>query len=263
MKRKALFFDIDGTLLVDASKELPKSAAAAITEARRAGHLIFINSGRTRCLMKDVEGKVPVDGYLCGCRTYIEAEGKALLHRKISAKRRMELQRAILACRLDGILEGPKVCTVQVGVSHMEEIEHVKNVVYKNQGLASADWNTEEVDFDKFCVLADENSDAESFLKILAPDMTAIDRGHGLYECVPTGYDKATAMEVILKHYGIAREDSYAFGDSMNDLAMIRYAGNSIIMEKHAKGLEPYATFITKDVEDDGIAWAFEKLHII
>ena len=250
MKRKALFFDIDGTLLVDASKELPKSAAAAITEARRAGHLIFINSGRTRCLMKDVEGKVPVDGYLCGCGTYIEAEGKALLHRKISAKRRMELQRAILACRLDGILEGPKVCTVQVGVSHMEEIEHVKNVVYKNQGLASADWNTEEVDFDKFCVLADENSDAESFLKILAPDMTAIDRGHGLYECVPTGYE-------------MGREDSYAFGDSMNDLAMIRYAGNSIIMEKHAKGLEPYATFITKDVEDDGIAWAFEKLHII
>lgn len=76
MKRKALFFDIDGTLLVDASKELPKSAALALTEARRAGHLVFINSGRTRCLMKDVEGKVPVDGYLCGCGTYIEAEGK-------------------------------------------------------------------------------------------------------------------------------------------------------------------------------------------
>ena len=74
MKRKALFFDIDGTLLVDASKELPKSAALALTEARRAGHLVFINSGRTRCLMKDVEGKVPVDGYLCGCGTYIEAE---------------------------------------------------------------------------------------------------------------------------------------------------------------------------------------------
>ena len=149
MKRKALFFDIDGTLLVDASKELPKSAAIALTEARRAGHLIFINSGRTRCLMKDVEGKVPVDGYLCGCGTYIEAEGKALLHRKISAKRRMELQRAILKYKLDGILEGPKACTVQVGVSHMAEIEHVKNVVYKNQGLASADWNTELVDFDK------------------------------------------------------------------------------------------------------------------
>ena len=175
----------------------------------------------------------------------------------------MELQRAILKYKLDGILEGPKACTVQVGVSHMAEIEHVKNVVYKNQGLASADWNTELVDFDKFCVLADKNSDEKSFLKVLAGDMTAIDRGHGLYECVPTGYDKATAMEVILKRYGIAKEDSYAFGDSMNDLAMIRYAGNSIIMEKHPKGLEPYADFITKDVENDGIAWAFEQLNII
>ena len=51
MKRKALFFDIDGTLLVDASKELPKSAALALTEARRAGHLVFINSGRTRWVL--------------------------------------------------------------------------------------------------------------------------------------------------------------------------------------------------------------------
>ena len=55
-----------------------------------------------------------------------------LLHRKISAKRRWESQKAILECKLDGIVEGPKACTVQIGVSHMDEIEHVKNVVYKN-----------------------------------------------------------------------------------------------------------------------------------
>ena len=56
MKRKALFFDIDGTLLVDASKELPKSAALALTEARRAGHLVFINSGRTRWQKEHILG---------------------------------------------------------------------------------------------------------------------------------------------------------------------------------------------------------------
>ena len=58
-------------------KSFQRARRSAITEARRAGHLIFINSGRTRCLMKDVEEKVPVDGYLCGCGTYIEAEGKS------------------------------------------------------------------------------------------------------------------------------------------------------------------------------------------
>ena len=55
MKRKALFFDIDGTLLSDHKKELPESAARVIAQARRAGHLVFINSGRARCLMQEVE----------------------------------------------------------------------------------------------------------------------------------------------------------------------------------------------------------------
>ena len=51
-ERKALFFDIDGTLLTDEKKELPESAKNAIEAARRAGHLVFINSGRARCLMQ-------------------------------------------------------------------------------------------------------------------------------------------------------------------------------------------------------------------
>jgi len=76
MKRKALFFDIDGTLLSDHKKELPESAARVIAQARRAGHLVFINSGRARCLMQEVEAALPVDGYLCGCGTYLEIQGK-------------------------------------------------------------------------------------------------------------------------------------------------------------------------------------------
>lgn len=51
MKRKALFFDIDGTLLSDHKKELPESAARVIAQARRAGHLVFINSGRALSLI--------------------------------------------------------------------------------------------------------------------------------------------------------------------------------------------------------------------
>ena len=55
MSRKALFFDIDGTLLTEGSKILPSSAVKAIEAARKAGHLVFINSGRARCLMREIE----------------------------------------------------------------------------------------------------------------------------------------------------------------------------------------------------------------
>ncbi|MFR9101300.1 MAG: HAD family hydrolase, partial [Anaerostipes hadrus] len=42
-------------------------------------------------------------------------------------------------------------------------------------------------------------------------------------EFVPLGVNKAKGIEVILDHTGISREDSYAVGDSANDIDMIKY----------------------------------------
>jgi hydroxymethylpyrimidine pyrophosphatase-like HAD family hydrolase len=47
---------------------------------------------------------------------------------------------------------------------------------------------------------------------------------------VPAGFTKATGMEHVLNHLCIAREDSFAFGDSLNDLPMLMYTPNSIAM---------------------------------
>ncbi|MFR8015466.1 MAG: hypothetical protein ACLU48_02320 [Clostridiaceae bacterium] len=49
----------------------------------------------------------------------------------------------------------------------------------------------------------------------------------------------------------IAREILRLSVTVMNDLAMIRYAGNSIIMEKQRESLEPYATFHRRTWRDD------------
>ena len=67
----------------------------------------------------------------------------------------------------------------------------------------------------------------------------------------------------MLDHYEIAKEDAWVFGDSSNDLAMFEYAENAVLMGCHDKVLEPYATFVTKNVEDDGIAWAMERLGLL
>ncbi len=263
MSRKALFFDIDGTLLSDMDKELPASAAEAIRKARAAGHVVFINSGRARCMMQEIEGALETDGYLCGCGTYIEIHGRVALHHQISGGRRLAIQRSICRHRLDGILEGVSGCYAQNGLSRMPEVEHVKAMAAEKGVLSTLNWMEEPAPFDKFCVISDGNSDVPGFLETLAPDITPIDRGNRLYECVPSGFDKATAMRFILNDYGIPWENSYAFGDSTNDLAMIRYACNSVVMGRHAKELEPYAAFITRTVEEDGIAYAMETLNII
>ena len=49
MKRAVLFFDIDGTLLSEVTKKIPDSAAESVRRAKKAGHMLFINTGRTIC----------------------------------------------------------------------------------------------------------------------------------------------------------------------------------------------------------------------
>ena len=47
MEKSVLFFDIDGTLLSEKTGEMPQSAVRAVQLAKKAGHLLFINTGRT------------------------------------------------------------------------------------------------------------------------------------------------------------------------------------------------------------------------
>ena len=54
-KMKALFFDIDGTLLSEKTRQIPESAKEALKEARRRGHLVFINTGRVYCHLSQMK----------------------------------------------------------------------------------------------------------------------------------------------------------------------------------------------------------------
>ena len=80
---------------------------------------------------------------------------------------------------------------------------------------------------------------------------------------MPAGCSKATAIDWTLKRCGIPKEDAYVFGDSSNDLPMFEYAENAVLMGSHDAVLEPYATFVTRTVEEDGIAYACQQLGLL
>lgn len=261
-KRKALFFDIDGTLYSEVNRNVPESAKEAIAQARKNGHLVFINSGRTACLIGSIKELIQVDGYCCGCGTRIIAEDQVLFSAAIPHERGIEIKSIIQEYDLDGVLEGTESCYFKKGTSRLPQVERMKQIVEREGNLSPYGWEEDCYDFDKFCVFADEKSDLKGFSRALGLDFEIIDRGSGFYECVPSQYSKATAIELVLKHYGIALEDAYVFGDSTNDLSMFEYAKNCILMGHHSVELEPYATFYTKNVEDDGVAYAMKKLGL-
>ena len=61
--------------------------------------------------------------------------------------------------------------------------------------------------------------------------MDLIDRLGGIYEVVPKGYSKGTAIDFILKHFGLGLDDAYVFGDSSNDLAMFTYGKHTVLWD--------------------------------
>ena len=51
-----------------------------------------------------------------------------------------------------------------------------------------------------------------------------------IYEVTRKDTSKATGIQFLLDYFNLPLESSYAFGDSNNDLPMLKYAGNSIAM---------------------------------
>ena len=77
-ERKAVFFDVDGTLFKQ-GKDVPKSTIRAIAKIRENGHLAFVCTGRSRVMVP----KTPIldigfDGVVAACGMYADYQGKLL-----------------------------------------------------------------------------------------------------------------------------------------------------------------------------------------
>ena len=86
--------------------------------------------------------------------------------------------------------------------------------------------------------------------------------GH-VVEFVPKGTSKATGIDWLCRHMGIKNEDTYAIGDSVNDLDMLSFVGHGIAMGNGTPPAKEAAEFVTTDIYDDGIKHAMEHYGLI
>lgn len=263
MERKALFFDVDGTLLSEKTKKVPESAVCAILEARQKGHLVFINSGRVYSHLSQIRKLVDVDGYLCGCGTYVRGGDKILYSYKMPQDVGIEIKDTVDRFDVVAVLEAEEGCYMQDLPDKNELVSNFRVGLRKDGVLLDKSWKENDYRFSKMCIFLDKEADKEGFIEALQPHMQVIDRGRQFYEFVPHGHTKATAIELVLDAYGIDKKHAYVFGDSMNDLPMFQYADHAVLMGEHDIELEEYASFITKSVEEDGVAFAMKELGII
>ena len=246
---KIIFFDIDGTLY-DSRIGIPESTINALNQLIANEHKIVMCTGRSKGMIPEEYFHMGFDGVILGAGTYVEYEGK-ILHQELMTPE--EVQTVIdwgKKQKIGIILEGEKY-----GYYDPENTDDYY-IAMKNK--TEADCKTtlyplnEAVDVPKWTYHHMELSKKPEIEEIL---------GHkykGTYhepvnsvEFVPLGVNKAKGIEVILDHTGISREDSYAFGDSANDIDMIKYVKYGVAMGNSVPELLEIAPYQTARVDED------------
>lgn len=86
---------------------------------------------------------------------------------------------------------------------------------------------------------------------------------HMSLEITPGGVSKATGLSSICKALGISSEEVVAFGDSSNDLEMLRWAGTSVVMANGDDEAKALSDIIAPSVYEDGVVTVLGQLGLI
>lgn len=259
-----VFFDIDGTIISDDDQHIvPQSAISAIRAARKNGHLMYINSGRTIMNVEPELRDIGFDGYVCGCGTYIECDGKILLNRTVPKPLCREIAKLVYECDMTPVYERSDSFFIDKRLREVGGFPALK-ALFKVQGKdISRDVSDTDFGFDKMVAWYDEKSDLEKFKKGIEKEFDFIDRGYGFCELAVKGFSKGTGIEAVCAYHNVPIGEACAIGDSLNDLPMLEAVPNSIAMGGSVEYLKEKSAFVTKDLYDDGIEYALKHYKLI
>lgn len=257
-----IFFDIDGTLIDEETHELPESAAKAILQARQAGHICIINTGRSKKLV-DIEGDRlnGFDGMLMGCGTQIIYRGRELLHKTFTVEEANDIIAGLKKYHIDAVLEG----AIDNFCQHDEDFftEKFKNFIHEFDRFHYKFYEFAPGNFDKFYCYTPDKEAITGFMEEFADRLEMVDRTKGFYEIMPKGFSKASAIVMMAQRLAISMDETVAIGDSNNDIPMIECAHIGIAMGNAGDDVKSIADYVTSDIREDGIANALRWLGAI
>ena len=263
--RKIVFFDVDGTIVSDVSvgegKIIPESCTRAIRKARENGNLCFVNSGRPYGNVEKYILEIGFDGVVSGCGTNIHIGDEDIFHISVEEKVAALCYELCEKYNITAFFEGrDKTYYIENGYKVKWLDSFAKEISL--QGSVVLYEKDESFTFDKFCAFHDEENDISEFLGVMEEYFSIIVRDGTFIELVPKGYSKGEAIKKVCEYYSLPIEQSFAIGDSLNDLEMFNATPNSIGMG-NGKAVHEYVSFVTKDILDDGIEFALKHFNII
>ena len=246
--------DMDGTIL-DREYRLSPLVAHTLKECRSIGKAVIISTGRVySSVINHTAVLGPIDGYVCsnGADVY-DGAGTVLYQAHMNEA----LSRKVIdiARRFDSHFH------VFIGDSWYYETERSYTPFY----IGRSGYKGNMVNFDAMgalkltkCIFLDDHEKLEAIEKALSKELA--DEAQVLYsadfmlEVVVKGVDKSSGLANCLKHLGGSLEETIAFGDADNDLAMLISSGIGVAMGNAPPEIKEKADIVAPSVNEDGVA---------
>lgn len=258
---KAAFFDIDGTLVSLKRKKYPASAKRALDRLRASGVKCFVATGRSKfeirsehlldgltfdgLLTNNGQDAYAADGSLLYGKPLDPQEAAAVLdwaERNGCACWMVSAERSAINCHNERVLQAMEAIHTQPpqlgDLRAMLQTPIYKIVLFLTR---------EEMPAVTPCAPTSRTTQ----WYVCGHDVISADGG------------KRNAMLEILRRYGIAPSECIAFGDSENDIEMLRGAGIGVAMGNATPDCIAAADYVTADCDDDGVQKALEHFELI
>lgn len=266
---KLIAIDMDGTLL-NSHKEVPKENITALHQAVEQGVKVVICTGRPKSGVVSIFDQLGLDGeeeYAIldnGCTIYKAKDWSLLAHQSLSQEDMALLSESakdypdISVTYFDSdhyyILgeDVPELVTYDAGLVFTTPtpttLEHVQNSpIPIFQGMFMG----EAPALDRF---QEEQGDK------LSQHFSTVRSQSYIYEAMPKGTTKASALARLAEMLGIEEEEVMAIGDAANDLEMLAFAGVSVAMGNASDEVKSICDHVTATNDEAGVARAVEEL---
>lgn len=277
MKPKLIFIDIDGTLFDHAKDAIPESAKNTILSAKSKGHKIFLSTGRPYADIDQEILNFPLDGMIVSCGAVVYVDNKPIYCKTYPQKELISLIQFMLdnniGFSLDGIhknylTEEAFNCLSSLMFKNNEDSELSHAMMAKNNCFPFEDMKEEDLkEVVKISIFTKNKESCEKLFQKIPESLTGFmykNKHLNLYngEISIKGITKATGLKKITTYLNKNIKDTIAIGDSLNDLDILQEAGLSICMGNGADECKKTADFVTKDISDDGLAYALKHFNL-
>ncbi len=259
MSQKIVFFDIDGTLY-NPEIGVPESTVKGIEKLLENNHIPIISTGRAGAMIPKSMIDIGFQGIIAAGGADVSFENNEI-HQIVEDK---DVARTIVDLLRKGdlayVLEGPQYIYYEKSMVGILD-PHLTNLVNSIGIEKFKIIGEEDIVFNKISATVNKNSVIHSSIK---DRYEIIEHSEiPVVEIVPKGYNKAVGVKAILEYLGADKKNTYAFGDSNNDIDMLDYVEYGIAMGNAYPDVLEKAKYRTKSIYEDGIYYGLKEFGLI